>query len=73
LRARYTAVSWETQVIRGIWEKDKLTYHDELMRVFVDVDDTAENRQYFVDLKERLKLRFRQIDIRITTYLLDAL
>jgi hypothetical protein len=38
----------------------------------VDVADTDENRQFFLDLKERLKLRFRQIDIRMTTYLLEA-
>jgi hypothetical protein len=73
LRARYIAVSWETQVTRGVWENAGQTFYDDLMRIFVDVADTAENRQFFLELKERLKARFRQIDIRITTYLIEAM
>ena len=45
---------------------------DELIRIFVDVADTPENQQFFRDLKERLKERFQQVDIRMTTYLIEA-
>jgi hypothetical protein len=41
-------------------------YRDSLARVFVDVEDTAENRQFFVRLKGRLKSRFQQKDIWLT-------
>ena len=65
-------MSSETQIIRGIWEHAGQSYRDELIRIFVDVADTQENQQFFRDLKDRLKARFQQLDIRITTYLIEA-
>jgi len=72
LRQPFGAVSSETQIIRGLWEHAGQSYRDELVRLFIDVPDTPENQQFFRDLKERLKARFHQIDIRITTYLIEA-
>jgi hypothetical protein len=43
------------------------------VRLFVDVPDVPQNRQFFVDFKERLKARFRQLDIWITTHPLEIL
>ena len=43
------------------------------MRVVVDVDDLPENREFFRQFKERLKARFRQIDIWITTHTIDLI
>lgn len=43
------------------------------MRMFVDVPDTPENRQFFEEYKEHLKGRFRQIDIWLTTYAIEAI
>jgi hypothetical protein len=43
-------------------------YRDELVRIFCDVPDTGENRQFFVEFKERLKVRFQQYDIWMTNY-----
>jgi hypothetical protein len=45
---------------------------NDLIRVFVDVDDTPENRDFFRELKARLKERFQQIEIRITSYIIEA-
>lgn len=42
------------------------------MRVCVDVADRPENRAFFVELKERLKDRFKQIDIGMTTHLIEV-
>jgi hypothetical protein len=39
-----------------------------LARVFVDVEDTVEHRQFFVLLKACLKNRFQQKDTWLTTY-----
>ena len=44
-----------------------------MARVFVDVEDTAENRQFFVRLKARLKNRFQQKDIWLTTYPIEVI
>jgi len=43
------------------------------VRVFCDVPDTPENRQFFVEIKQRLKARFQQIDIWMTTYAVEVI
>ena len=72
LRQQFGALSAETQIIRGIWENAGLSFRDELIRIFIDVPDTTDNQQFFRDFKEQLKARFQQIDIRITTYLIEV-
>jgi hypothetical protein len=56
LEARFGAVSSETQRIEGRWRYHE--YRDELVRIFCDVPDSAENRQFFIAFKETLKARF---------------
>jgi len=73
LEERFGAVSSETQTIRGLWRYEGQPYRDDLVRVFVDVPDEPESRQFFVEFKERLKARFQQLDIWLTTYLIEAL
>ena len=73
LEERFGAVSCETQTIRGHWRSEGQPFRDDLIRVFVDVPDEPESRQFFVDFKERLKARFDQIDIWMTTYLIEVL
>jgi hypothetical protein len=72
LRRRFGAVSCETQAIRGVWEHEGEVYRDDLVRLFVDVADVPANREFFRQLKEQLKVRFRQIDIWMTTYPVDV-
>jgi hypothetical protein len=73
LEQRFGAVSAETQTIRGLWRHEGESYRDDLVRVFVDVADEPEHRQFFVEFKERLKGRFQQIDIWMTTYPIEVL
>ena len=68
LEERFGAVSSETQVIEGRWRFQGEVYRDELVRVFCDVPDTDDNRQFFVEFKQRLKVRFQQFDIWMTTF-----
>lgn len=68
LRHKFGAVSSETQIIHGHWENEGFIFRDQLARVFVDVSDTPENRQFFVQFKEKLKQRFQQLDIWLTTH-----
>jgi hypothetical protein len=53
LKDNFGAASCETQTIRGQWQQQGLVYQDELVRVFADVEDTAENRQFFLNFKPR--------------------
>jgi hypothetical protein len=39
----------------------------------VDVSDDPEHREFFLDFKERMKVRFQQIDLWLTTYLIEVL
>ena len=73
LERQFGAVSWESQTILGQWSFQGQTYRDELVRVFVDVADTEQNREFFVALKERLKATFQQLDIWVTTHPLEIL
>jgi hypothetical protein len=73
LEDQFGAVSSESQTIRGRWRHEGQPYRDELIRVFVDVPDLPKNREFFVDYKEQLKARFQQIDIWMTTYLIEVL
>jgi len=73
IRRQFGSVSTETQHIEGQWEHAGTVYRDVNVRVFVDVPDTPENRQFFVEFKERLKERFQQIDIWMTTYPLEVI
>jgi hypothetical protein len=73
LEEHFGAVSCETQTIRGRWRSEGHSYRDDLIRVFVDVPDTPESREYFVAAKERLMTRFQQLDIWMTTYLIEVL
>ncbi|HTQ40487.1 MAG TPA: hypothetical protein VMJ32_15790 [Pirellulales bacterium] len=73
LEEQFGAVSSETQKIIGRWRHQGQIYRDLSIRVFVDVTDTPENRQFFVDFKERLKERFQQLDIWMTTYLVEVI
>jgi hypothetical protein len=73
LEQRFGAVSCETQSIRGYWRHEGESYRDDLIRVFVDAADEPEHRQFFLEFKERIKLRFQQHDIWMTTYLIEVL
>jgi hypothetical protein len=73
LRQRFGAVSVETQTIRGTWQHEGQVYRDDLIRLFVDAPDLPDSRQFFVEFKEKLKSRFQQIDIWMTTYPLEVL
>ena len=73
VRQKFGAVSAESQVIRGVWEHEGADYRDELTRVFLDVQDTNDNREFFISFKERLKEQFQQIDIWMTTYPIEVL
>jgi hypothetical protein len=73
LRGEFGAISSETQTIHGIWSHLGEEFQDELIRVFVDVEQERDATDFFLGFKEELKQRFQQLDIWITTYRIDVL
>lgn len=73
LEQRLGAVSCETQVIHGLWKHEGKTYRDYLARSFVDVPDTPDNRQFFIQFKERLKACFQQLDVWLATFPIEII
>ena len=73
LRDQFGAASWETQALKGGWEHEGAVYLDNLTRFFVDVPDLPEHREFFVAFKARLKKRFDQLEIWITSHPVDVI
>ena len=48
-------------------------YEDTSVRLTVDVDDTPENRQFFIDFKATLLQRFEQVEIYVVSHPVDIL
>ena len=48
--------------------KERKTYRDELVRMFVDVPVSPGQDQFFRDFKETLKERFQQLDLWVTSH-----
>jgi hypothetical protein len=73
LEERFGAVSCETQVIHGRWRSGTLKFRDDLIRVFVDVEQDAEVREFFREFKERVKGRFQQEEIWLIHYAIELI
>jgi hypothetical protein len=72
LLARFEGLSWTLHPVQGAWVHAGIRYEDVSTRIMVDVDDTPENRQFFVDFKPVLRERFEQIEIYIFSYPIDV-
>ena len=68
IEKQFGAVSSETQRIHGRWRNEGEQYLDELVRIFVDVPDTAETRQFFIEFKEILKRELERIYFSCIAY-----
>ena len=73
IERHFGAASWESQVIEGIWHESGVEFRDQLNRIFVDTEDRSENRRFFMDLKQRLKTQFGQLDIWLTVHPIEVL
>jgi hypothetical protein len=68
LKHHFGGVSGESQIIHGIGEVQHAEFRDDLVRVYVDVPDTLDNRQFFQNYKAQLKTRFQQLEIWMITF-----
>jgi hypothetical protein len=55
--------SYETQKVEGHWRRGGITFRDNLVRLVVDLPDTAESRQWMQQFKSRWKERLEQFEL----------
>ena len=72
MRVQFGLFSAETQFIRGIWTHQNQVYKDQLVRLFLDLPDIHENYQFFKKYQETLKERFQQLEVYVTTFLVEV-
>jgi hypothetical protein len=68
LVARFDAVAIQPGLVQGTWVHEGVRYEDDLRRIVVDVEDSAETREFFSAYKPVLCERFQQIEIYIASY-----
>jgi hypothetical protein len=64
----FGAASYETQKVEGQWRHEGVLYRDELVKVVVDVPDTAANRRWMKGFKARWKKRLKQLELWMVSY-----
>ena len=70
--AHFGAASYETQRVEGHWRHSGILYRDDLVRVVVDVPDSARHRQWMRQFKERWKVRLEQVELWMVSYRIEV-
>ena len=73
LVSRFGAVSVAPGSVLGEWVHEHQRYEDESLRLVIDVADTSESREFFIEFKQTLCQRFEQIEIYIVSYSIEVL
>jgi len=72
LKDRFGAVSSETQIIHGRW-RPKGDAREDLIRIYVDAEQSPEVHAFFLKFKREAKEQFRQTEIWLTSHPVDVL
>ena len=67
LARRFGGATLEPARVSGLWVDAGQLVEDELLKLWTDVTDNEEVRQYMIELRQRLQTRFRQKVIYITS------
>jgi len=68
----FGAFTFRPQAAVGRWIADGMRYDDELFVLTVDVQDTADHRAWITHFKSHLLERFEQLEIYVSSYLIDV-
>ena len=66
---QFGAASYETQRIEGHRQQGVTVYRDNLVRLVIDVPDTAKNRAWMKGFKNRWKAKLEQLELWMVSYL----
>jgi hypothetical protein len=67
----FGAASYETQKVEGHWRHGGILYRDTLVRIIVDVPDSAKNRNWMRLFKSRWKARLEQLELWMVSYRIE--
>lgn len=73
LLEEFSATTIDTIIATGSWLYQGVLYNDRLLRIRIDVEASDKNTDFLRHYKEKLKERFKQIDIWITSYDIEIL
>lgn len=73
LIARFDAVSFLPGSVQGTWIHEGIRYEDDTRRIVIDVEDTPENHEFFLNYKSVLCERFEQVVIYVASYPIEIL
>lgn len=68
----FGAASYETQKVEGHWRHGGILYRDNLVRIVIDVSDSAKNRQWMRQFKARWKTKLEQLELWLISYRIDV-
>jgi len=68
----FGAASYETQKLEGHWRSGGVVYRDNLVKVVVDVPDSAANRRWMKELKSKWKARLQQLELWMVSYRIEV-
>ena len=69
---QFGAASYETQHVEGHWRHADVLYRDNLVRLVVDVPDTAKTRRWMKAFKQRWKKKLDQVELWMVSYLITV-
>ena len=69
---QFGAASYETQRVEGHWRHAGVLYRDNLVRLVVDIPDTAKNRAWMKRFKLRWKTKLEQLELWMVSYLITV-
>ncbi len=63
---RFGGATLEPQRLQGRWFFQGQEFAEPMLRLVIEVEDLADNHEWFASWKQTLKERFEQIEIRMT-------
>jgi hypothetical protein len=67
----FGAASYETQKVEGHWRQGGVIYRDNLVKIVVDVPDTAPNRNWMKQRKAEWKAKLEQLELWMISYRIE--
>jgi hypothetical protein len=69
---RFGAASYETQKVESHWRYGGVLYRDDMVRVVVDVPESAKNREWMKEFKNRWRSRLEQLELWMVSYRIEV-